>query len=148
MVRQAIFNVLTSRGGVEGAGVADLFAGSGALGIEALSRGAEHCTFVENDRVALRQLEQNIRALALGGSTTVVAGDVLDRARRLHGVDIVFADPPYTFGAWAELLAALAEVGVSTVVAESDRAVSVDGWEVVRSKRYGRTWVTVLDRVR
>ena len=65
-VREAIFNSLGSAGLIEGALVADLYAGSGALGIEALSRGAEHCMFVERDRTALRALEANLDALDLG----------------------------------------------------------------------------------
>src|SRR6187401_3741608 len=73
-VREAIFNSLGSAGLLEGALVADLFAGSGALGIEALSRGAEHCVFVERDRVAVRAIDENIGTLGLRARARVVVG--------------------------------------------------------------------------
>jgi 16S rRNA (guanine966-N2)-methyltransferase len=74
-VRQAVFNSLGSMGVIEGAVVADLYAGSGALGIEALSRGAERCVFVERDRAALHALRENIAALDLADRATVHATD-------------------------------------------------------------------------
>ncbi len=79
-----------------GAQVADLFAGSGAIGIEALSRGAEHCTFVERDRDALRALRTNLDALGLADRSRIVTGDVLAVAAAVDA-DLVFADPPYDF---------------------------------------------------
>ena len=75
-VRQAVFNSLDSAGLIDGAAVADLFAGSGALGIEALSRGAATCVFVERDRAVLQALRANIAALGLTQRTTVVTSDV------------------------------------------------------------------------
>jgi 16S rRNA (guanine966-N2)-methyltransferase len=147
-VREAVFNALASRGLVDGARVADLFAGSGALGIEALSRGAEHCTFVERDRVALGVLADNLRKLGLADRSTVVAGDVMASLHRLAGVGLVLADPPYGFDRWDDLLGGVAAVAVETVVAESDaEVVAPAGWNVLRVKRYGRTWITALDRV-
>jgi len=144
-VRQAVFNSLGSMGVIEGAAVADLFAGSGALGIEALSRGAEHCVFVERDRNALRALRENIATLGLTERATVHATDVMAWVPAMRGVDIAFIDPPYAFDAWERLLS-LVDVGM--VVAEADDPVAApDGWDATRSKRYGRTWVTVLERL-
>jgi 16S rRNA (guanine966-N2)-methyltransferase len=143
-VREAVFNALGSLDLVRDATVADLFAGSGALGIEALSRGAAHCTFVERDRTALRTLRANLEALGLDDRSRVVAGDAVVLAARLD-VDLVLADPPYDFGAWPELLAATA---APFVVAEAGQALDgldVPGWTAVRAKRYGRTWVTFLE---
>ena len=105
-VREAVFNALTSLDVIVDARVADLYAGSGALGIEALSRGAEHCTFVERGRGALATLEDNIAVLGLRDRARVVAGDALAVAPRLD-VDVVFADPPYDFDDWSRLLDAL-----------------------------------------
>src|SRR5947207_548827 len=77
-VREAVFNVLTSLGEVEGATVVDLFAGTGALGIEALSRGAAHATFVDRDPVAVATIRDNLAAVGLAGaSSEVVRADVL-----------------------------------------------------------------------
>lgn len=142
-VREAIFNALGSAGLIEGALVADLFAGTGAIGIEALSRGASHCTFVERDRSALRALEENIDALDLGSRSRILRSDAGPAATTLD-VDIAFVDPPYEFDGWAELLAT---IRAPYVVAESGRAIDpVDGWDVTRTKRYGRTWVSFFER--
>ena len=142
-VREATFNALGSLDIVRDALVVDLFAGSGALGIEALSRGAAHCTFIERDRSALRTLRDNIDALDLGDRSRVVPGDAMVLARGVVA-DLVLADPPYGFDDWAELLD---RVSAPFVVAESGREVApVDGWVVQRSKRYGRSWVTFLER--
>jgi len=121
-----------------------LLAGTGAIGIEALSRGAARCIFVERDRAALRALEENLDTLDLEDHAKVVRSDAAQAAATLE-VDIVFADPPYDFDGWEALLASMR---ASFVVAESGRRLSdPDGWNVVRSKRYGRTWVTFLERV-
>ncbi|MEM9039555.1 MAG: 16S rRNA (guanine(966)-N(2))-methyltransferase RsmD [Actinomycetota bacterium] len=142
-VREAIFNSLGSLGVVEGAVVADLFAGSGAVGIEALSRGAAHCTFVENDRQAVAVIEANLAALGLEARSRVRRGDAMAAAASLD-VDIVIADPPYDFDRWDQLLGA---IRAGLVVAESDRVIDPpEGWNVVRSRRYGRTWVSSLER--
>lgn len=142
-VREATFNALGSLDLVRDATVVDLFAGSGALGIEALSRGAAHCTFVERDRAALRTLRANLAALDLDDRAKVVAGDAGKYAAALPA-DLVLADPPYGFDAWDGLLGA---TGAPFVVAESGRELpEVDGWEIRRSRRYGRTWVAFYER--
>jgi 16S rRNA (guanine966-N2)-methyltransferase len=144
-VRQAVFNSLDSAGLIDGAAVADLFAGSGALGIEALSRGAKSCVFVERDRPALQALRANLTALALTDRTTVVTSDVPAWVPALRGVDLALVDPPYEFDGWDHLLGVLQ---VPYVVAEAGHEISPPvGWEVVKSRRYGRTWVTQLERV-
>lgn len=142
-VREAVFNALGSAGVVDGALVADLFAGTGAVGIEAISRGAAHCTFVERDRHALRALEENVATLDLADRSRIMRSDAVQAAVTLD-VDIVFADPPYDFDGWDELLAS---VKADFVVAESGRAMAErPGWAVTRSKRYGRAWVSFLER--
>lgn len=148
-VREAVFNALGSLGEIEGARVVDLFAGSGAMGIEALSRGAAHCTFVENDRRALAVLRRNLEHLGVAAMADVVDSDALAFVSRRvpsgatdGGIDLLIADPPYGFGEWSRLLDG-ADAGL--VVIESDREPEVPrGWEMVRSKRYGRTHVAFL----
>ena len=145
MAREAIFNALTSLDVIVDAAVLDLFAGSGALGIEALSRGAKHCTFIERDREALVCLQDNIKKLGLTDRTTVIRADVLIAATKVSGIDLVMADPPYEFKNWQGLLA---NITAPLVVAESNREITgLNGWESVRSKRYGRTHVTYLRRI-
>jgi len=140
-VREAIFNSLGSAGLIDGARVLDLWAGTGALGIEALSRGAERCVFVERDRTAVGVLRDNVRTLGLDSRSTVVTGDAL--AAAAGPADIVVADPPYGDAPWGELLQ---RVTADLVVTEGDRAVEGEGWEQWRARRYGRTWVTFLRR--
>ena len=146
-VREAVFNALGSLDLVRDATVADLFAGSGALGIEALSRGAAHCTFVERDRTALRTLRDNVADLGLDDRSRIVAGDALVMVRGL-AVDIALADPPYDFDRWPELLASTSS---PFVVAEAGRALDglegITEWAVTRAKRYGRAWITFFERL-
>ena len=112
-VREALFSILDSRGVLEGARVIDFFAGTGALGLEALSRGAAYATFVENDRRALEALARNIHALHERPRSRVVAQAATRAAATLAGDDatLVFCDPPYAdvtrVGGVAKLLAAL-----------------------------------------
>ena len=144
-VREATFNALGSLGVVEGATVLDLFAGSGAMGIEALSRGAASATFVDRDPRALAAVRANLEATGLAARAEVVRADA---ERWLEGAgrfDLAVLDPPYATGdrAWGQLLGALdAEVAVL----ESDREVSLpEGWGILRSRSYGGS-VVVLAR--
>jgi len=147
--REATFNALGSLGVVVGARVVDAFAGSGALGIEALSRGAEHCTFIERDREALEVLEENLETLGLTDRSTVVRGDAMTNIGLVRNASLVLADPPYEFKQWRQFLG---EVACDLVVAESDRDMNLElpaitGWEVTRVKRYGRAYVSFLQRL-
>jgi 16S rRNA (guanine966-N2)-methyltransferase len=143
-VREAVFNALASLDNVVDASVVDLFAGTGAMGLEALSRGAAHCRFVERDHRALRLLRENVATLGLADRATVIAADAATYGATMAPADLVLADPPYGFPGWAALLEPLRS---GFVVAESDRAVpAAEGWEVVREKRYGRTFVSFLRR--
>jgi len=147
-VREATFNALGSIDAVVDATVLDLFAGSGALGIEALSRGAAHVTFVDNDRAARAAVETNLTTTGLAGQATVVASPV-ERFLRAAGDrrwDLALIDPPYDHpnDAWLDLLDNLP---ADLAVLESDREVEPPfGWEVLRSKRYGRTHVLIVAR--
>lgn len=142
-VREAVFNALGSMGVIDGARILDLFAGTGAMGIEALSRGADECVFVEKDRDALRILRSNIDHLGLSGRSTVIAGDAVSAASHQRDIDILIADPPYGFTDWASLLDG---VSVGLVVLESDKPIGdIAGWETVREKKYGRTFVSFLE---
>ena len=96
--REAIFNMLFSLGLPAGCSVADIFAGSGALGIEALSRGATSAVFIDSSREACAAIEKNLESL--GAEAKIVRGDCL-REMPSKNVDLVFADPPYGFEAWS-----------------------------------------------
>lgn len=147
-VREALFTMLDAHlGGVDGLRVADLACGSGALGIEALSRGAAACTFVDTSPLSLRTSRANLAAVGLDPATaTFVKDDLVRWARRqpTGSLDLVLADPPYAWDGWAELLDALAGAA-EAVAAESDREIATtSGWASRRSRRHGSTVVTVL----
>lgn len=142
-VRESIFDVLMSLGGVADSTVADLFAGTGALGIEALSRGAAHAVFVDRDRQSAALVQANLDATALAERGTVVRQDVLRWVENADPVDVAFADPPYAFADWPRLLDWL-QAGL--LVVESDREVDLGPrWRVLKAKRYGSTVVLVAE---
>ncbi|PIO47505.1 MAG: 16S rRNA (guanine(966)-N(2))-methyltransferase RsmD [[Chlorobium] sp. 445] len=104
-VRQALFDTLAARMNFEDIDVLDLFAGSGILGIEALSRGALRCTFVEQNRKTMQGLAQSIKLLQLEEQTQLVQTDALRFLEQTTAhYDLIFADPPYKFEHYHELL--------------------------------------------
>lgn len=148
LVRSALGNALQSAGGLEGAAVLDLYAGTGALGLELLSRGAGSAVLVERDRAALTVLRANVAAL--GATATVVAAEVASFVAVPHGpFDVLVADPPYevTSADLAEQLAALHANGSLVPGADLvlERPVRVGEFEWpepligLRTKRYGDT---------
>lgn len=147
-VKEATFNALGSLGAVVDQTVLDLFAGSGSLGIEALSRGAAHATFVDADRAALAAIDVNLTTTNLHERATVAAGPA-DRFLRSAGDrrwDLALLDPPYDHSQddWLDLLDRLPS---DLAVLESRGPVEPPfGWEVLRTKRYGTTHVTIVER--
>jgi 16S rRNA (guanine966-N2)-methyltransferase len=147
-VREALFSML---GELSGALVLDLFAGSGALGIEALSRGAAFATFVERAPAALAALRANIEALRLGERCRVVGGEALAALRGPDTYDLVFLDPPYAQA--AELAGALSLAlpaalrPEARVVSESDRRAPLElALPLLRERRYGDTMIRIHAR--
>jgi 16S rRNA (guanine966-N2)-methyltransferase len=147
-VREATFNALGSLGVVQDAAVLDLFAGSGALGIEALSRGAARATFVDQDIAARRAVEANLAACGFTDAAEVIASPAerfLAGAAQPRQWDLALLDPPYDYDGWPELLL---DLPAQTAVLEGPKAVDPPfGWEVVRAKRYGRTHVVIARRI-
>ena len=140
-VREAIFSSLESLDAVDGAVVVDLFCGSGALGIEALSRGAALVTFVDNDRAALATVEANLASTGLGGGRMVRA-DAVPWLEQSDDFDLALVDPPYSFNGWDIVFSRLR---AGLVVVESDRELEMpEGWMIVRRKRYGGTVVHLV----
>lgn len=142
--REAIFSMLESRGGLEGLVVADLFCGSGAMGLEALSRGAAKVYFVDADPQCLAAARANVES-------TKVGGEVVFQSARLpqwsapDDLDLVIADPPYGD---LDVAALLAGLRASRVVLENNQhADAPEGWTVTKTKRYGTTLVTILERL-
>ncbi|MDU8912620.1 16S rRNA (guanine(966)-N(2))-methyltransferase RsmD [Aestuariicoccus sp. MJ-SS9] len=152
-VREALFNMLAGgRFGdpFDGARVLDLFAGTGALGLESLSRGAASVTFVDDGRAAQRLLRDNIRLLDVADRTRVLARDA---TRLLPSADtpcdLIFLDPPYGRHLGEKALAKALEGGWiapgALIVWEENAPQSApEGFETLETRRYGDTWVTVL----
>jgi len=142
LVREAVFASLEARVGLDGAVVADLYCGSGAMGIEALSRGAASCTFVDEDAACLAAARRNLEAVGLADRDATFVRATLPRWRGLHRVDVALCDPPYGDVDVAALLDGL-DAGV--VVLETDREIAVpEGWEATVGRRYGGTLVSML----
>jgi 16S rRNA (guanine966-N2)-methyltransferase len=141
-VREAWFSILQRW--IRGARALDLFAGSGALGLEALSRGAVSADFVENHRTSLAALNANIKALKVGDRTTVHRADALRFAEQLQPgqYDVVFADPPYA-GDLAARLVAIFRINpfgrVLSIEHSADEAIPGDD-----TRRYGDSAVTFI----
>lgn len=149
-VRETLFSMLTSRlGSFEDLRVADLFAGSGALGLEALSRGAASVTFVENDSAAAATIRRN--AVRLGTTAQVLGGSALSLPRA-DAFDLVFADPPYADGSGNAVVGAvlnaewLAPGGWMSVETGSRDAVEALVLEVDAIRNVGRARLTLLRR--
>jgi 16S rRNA (guanine966-N2)-methyltransferase len=160
--RQAVFNVLEHAAwspGLRGARVIDLFAGSGALGLEALSRGADFCLFVETDAAARGAIRDNLEALApdgaLFGRSRIHRRDATDLGKKPAGdgapFDLAFLDPPYAGGLGERALASLAQngwlkAGAICVFerAAAESAPAAAGFEALDDRRYGAARVHVL----
>ncbi|WP_203075050.1 16S rRNA (guanine(966)-N(2))-methyltransferase RsmD [Falsiroseomonas ponticola] len=154
-VRQAVFDMLwhapwAGRAVVEEARVLDAFAGTGAMGLEALSRGAAHATFMERDRAALAALRANITACREEPRARVVAGDVLKPPAAATPCGLVFLDPPYAQDLVPRALAALSAAGwiapAALVVAELGReeALAAPGFSEVAMREHGAARVVFL----
>ena len=140
--REAIFSMLESRGGLVDLVVADLYCGSGALGIEALSRGAAKVYFVDSDPACLAAAKENLDSLKLPGHALFMRA-TLPVWQPPTDLDLVLCDPPY--GPF-DVAGVLRGVTAQRVVIENDRHMDApDGWIVTKTKRYGTTLVTMLE---
>ena len=149
--RETLFSMLASRlGDFAGLKVADLFAGSGALGLEALSRGAERCLFVEQDAAAIRTLRANIAALRAQPRCDVQAGSVLSLGPAKQPYDLVMLDPPYGTGAGgvaSDRLVRLGWIGPATWIAletAADEPAAVKRLEIESERNVVSAKLTLL----
>jgi 16S rRNA (guanine966-N2)-methyltransferase len=151
-VRESLFNVLANHDVIEGARVLDLFAGTGALGLEALSRGASHVSFVDDGRAAQRLIGQNIVKLGVKDQTEIIRRD----ARHLPGrtgapFDLVFMDPPYHKNLGGLALAAAQKGGwlardAFVIWEEAYPVDAPEGFDLVSARKYGDTHITLLSK--
>ncbi|MBU0993874.1 MAG: 16S rRNA (guanine(966)-N(2))-methyltransferase RsmD [Proteobacteria bacterium] len=153
-VRESIFNILFNQ--IEGRCVLDLFAGTGALGIEALSRGAFSCTFVDNSRPALSILKKNIESCHLNEKAQIINWDICKNLSFLQTtqpiIDLVFMDPPYHSDLIVITLRHLSETHAmkeeAMIVIEhaTDETLPdmISGYRKTDTRRYGKTAITIL----
>lgn len=160
--REALFNVLMHAKWREDgtsplidARVLDAFAGSGALGLEALSRGAARATFLDNDASAIKAIGENLRKLGETSTARVVRADAKRPPPGREACDLIFLDPPYRSGDAAPALVALADAGwiapdaVATVeLAHNEDIVPPAGFEAIDERRYGAAKIVILKRTR
>ena len=154
-VRENLFNVLTAgRQGdvVADAVVLDLFAGTGALGLEALSRGATEVTFVENGRAGQKLIRQNIHRLGRAEESLLLACDATALPMSKQPADLIFMDPPYGKGLGIAALKSAKQGnwikdGTIIVWEESSQQIAPVGLQIIDQRRYGETWITILEAV-
>ncbi len=146
-VKEALFSMIQFE--LEGKRILDLFAGSAQLGIEALSRGAYHCTFVENNKSAYKVAEKNIAHCQLKDKSRLVLSDAESFLRRGEIFDIAFLDPPYDTDLIDKCLPILflliSDDGIVVCETSRDKALPQppEGWSVCRQKNYGKTKLTL-----
>lgn len=159
--REALFNILAhaswrpdGTSPLIDARVLDAFAGSGALGLEALSRGAGHVTFLDNDAAAIRLIGDNLRKLGETGAAKVVRADATRPPTSREPCDLIFLDPPYRSGQAAPALAALTQAGwvapgaiVTVELAHNEDIVPPAGFEAIDERRYGAAKIVILRSV-
>lgn len=157
-VREAVFSSLSSRLGPDlgGAQVLDLFAGTGAMGIEALSRGASHCAFVDNGIAARAVLRENTQAFGIAGQMKMLKRDATDLGprQRIEPADLVFLDPPYGKGLGEKALIAARDgdwlAPGAIVVFEEAKSAAVEiseGFDLLDERHYGDTTIRYLEFV-
>ena len=158
--RESLFNILVhAKWRADGmsplidARVLDGFAGSGALGIEALSRGAAHATFLDNDATAIKLIGENLRKLGETATAKVIRADVTQPPLTRESCDLVFLDPPYRSGKASPALAALDAAGwikpgaIATVeVGNAEDVIAPPGFEAIDERRYGAAKIVILRR--
>ena len=149
--RETLFNMLASRlGTFEGLSVLDLFAGSGALGLEALSRSAAHCLFVEQDPEAVKAIRTNIETFDARSRTTVQAGSVMSLAPAKAPHDLILLDPPYDTGAGQVALDRMLRLGwigpASWIALETHKseAIAIRSLEIEAERVVGKAKLTLL----
>jgi 16S rRNA (guanine966-N2)-methyltransferase len=146
LVREAIFSSLSTRVELRGARVADLYCGSGAMGIEALSRGAMSCTFVDADPACIAAARANLAAVGFADRDATFVTTRLPGWRPANDLELVLCDPPY---GEADVTALCKDLTAALVVVETDRSIDPPPhWEVTFERRYGGTLVTMLQRPR
>ena len=152
-VKEALFSILTEE--INGARFLDIFAGSGAIGVEALSRGALFTVFIDENRDSIKTIRENIRRLGIKDNYDILAGDFESSLKRLNGdFNIIFADPPYAFKDYDLLFKSIFELKLlnekGLLIIEHrkniDLSQEVYGFTKVKCKRYGTASMSIYNK--
>ena len=146
-VRETLFNWLMPA--IRGAEIVDCFAGTGVLGLEALSRGASRCTFLEKDPAVARQIEANLKRFQRLDQSSILIRDTFDASAKIFNTaDIIFADPPFHHGMTQEFLTWIRDKiqpdSRLAIECEKDEVLNLDGFEVIRELKAGMDWLRLL----
>ena len=149
-VKESVFNMVMPY--IEGAEALDLFAGSGALGIEALSRGAKECTFVENNRLAMQVIRQNLAHTRLDSAAKLAERDAISFLEGTkEDYSLIFLDPPYDGGWYAPVLSLIGKRkllrpnGILVLEKRADAMLPVPAeWELIKERKYGNIGIWIL----
>jgi 16S rRNA (guanine(966)-N(2))-methyltransferase RsmD len=155
-VREAVFNIIAGK--VSGAKVLDLFAGTGAMGMEAISRGAQFCCFVDSGAEAIRIIRENVQLCAAHDRSRIIHGKVSSAITRLSSAgelfDLIFMDPPYGKGLIEKTLQIIGPVANNETLVIAERHVKDEPplvpvlmWEEKFNRRYGDTLISVYSRL-
>ncbi len=149
--KESVFNILNKYIDWQGCHVMDVFAGSGALGIEALSRGAEDCVFVEKNKDAVSVIKYNIQSLSLQNKSKFVFDYLFLKKIDEYKIDVAFIDPPYNKGLVVDALAVLSEKSILNkdaiiiVECEKDEKIDIsDSFSVLDTRIYGKAKIIIL----
>ena len=140
-VRMALFNTLQSIIDFENASFLDMFAGSGIMGLEALSRGFGHVTAIEKNPKVFKILENNYKKI--GEKQTLIKGDSIKTLLRQY-FDVVYIDPPYQSGIYEQALSVLENFGVA--ILDHTENIDFSDFELIKQKKYGDKYLTILKR--
>lgn len=151
-VKESIFNIIQTHLPAEN--VLDLFAGSGAMGIEALSRGSTHATFIENEKSSFNIVRANLESSRFENNAKLILGDAIEYLENsASGIDIIFLDPPYNKGFIAPIIRKISERNLlkigGLIVIESDfdgEDIPTFDFNIIKKVKYGRACITVLQR--
>ncbi|MBE7713823.1 MAG: 16S rRNA (guanine(966)-N(2))-methyltransferase RsmD [Cyanobacteria bacterium SIG26] len=147
-VRMSVFNTLQAMMDFEGASFLDMFAGSGIMGLEAISRGFSRSVAIEKNRKIFNVIKLNFSKYEKENDIRVVSGDSLKVAKMLGQFDVVYIDPPYFQGVYEQALDAVSQFVDSIIILEHVVDVNFDGFEIIKQKKYGDKFITFLAKAK
>ncbi|MDR1168009.1 MAG: 16S rRNA (guanine(966)-N(2))-methyltransferase RsmD [Heliobacteriaceae bacterium] len=145
-VRMGVFNTLQSLTDFNGKTFLDMYAGSGIMGLEALSRGFSKAVFIEDNPQVIKVLKTNLSTFQPLSPSTLLTGDSLKTAPKLGEFDVIYIDPPYFSGIYEQSLQAVKSIAGNIVILEHVNEVNYAGYKLIKRKKYGNKLITFLTK--